>query len=625
MKSKFLIILAAFFLVSCSNSNPTSEPVLESFSSESIEEEISEASSESVPNETESSEQPSEEHPSEEESEPTLDEEEDQLIQYTSHPTSEPHINYQLHTLSAIGDIYTVWEHYRGDGVKVAIIDNNFRITHEDFFYENGQSKISNDSARIYKNGSLVKIEVGKDKAGIDASSNWHGTMCAGLLGAANNNKGTTGIAPNCELLLIKVDNSPEAISEAFKYAADCGVKVISISLGNYANPNGATSGDIIYPRGFDLSTAFQANINYAYNKGVTIVSAVGNDKRTELTYPAGCKNVIGAGGLNPYSKTQIWDEGYEGTNYNGAVDYVDVYAPSSGIYTPGSQSDKGYMDGPNAKGTSFSAPIIAGAAALYFQKYPQHNNLDFENALKETCVNISSYNQGKDTGYGALDVYKLLNMDEDVKPVSYQPTGTQTHDATIVKVNDQSGWCFNTLHTWNFSFFEGYGYKDLEYYFARKYGNRTLTNSYSVESTYKTWTYTDEGFIGDYYLNTGNGREFIFPWWVKDFSFQVVNNNHWLPENGGYKINVINGFHKKVNVSIVNGDISYNVLSGNASDSIETIRVDFVGNDNIQSEISSVFDYYLPSVTKYKFYLDQNHKIPYYRQVLRHNTTLYF
>ena len=212
--------------------------------------------------------------------------------------------------------------------------------------------------------------------------------MCAGLLGAANNNKGTTGVAPNCDLQLIKVDNSPQAISEAFRYAADNGAKVISISLGNYHSPGGMSYGDIVYPAGFDLKTAFNEDINYAYSKGCTIVSAVGNDGKTALTYPAGCENVIGAGGLNAGSFDTLWSSGYEGTNYNGSTKYVDVYAPSDGIFTPGGQSDSGYMDSPSAKGTSFSAPIIAGAAALYFQKYPNATNVDFENALKTSCRN---------------------------------------------------------------------------------------------------------------------------------------------------------------------------------------------------------------------------------------------
>ena len=554
--------------------------------------------------------------------------EKDEAIYYTSHPTSEPHINYQNHTFSAIGDINSVWEYYRGDGVKVAVIDNNFRVTHEDFYYENGESKISSNSARIYKNNGQIITEVGIDKAGIDASSNWHGTMCAGLLGASVNGKGTTGVAPNCELTLIKVDNSPEAISEAFRYAADIGVKVISISLGNYANPNGASSGDIVYPRGFDLSTAFNEDINYAYSKGVTIVSAVGNDKKTQLTYPAGCENVIGAGGLNAYSLNELWDEGYEGSNYNGSVEYVDVYAPSSGIYTPGSQSNSGYMDGANAKGTSFSAPIIAGAAALYFQKYPEHTNVDFENALKRTCRDISSYNPNKDTGWGALDVYKLLNLDEDIKSVSYQPTTTVNQNATSIRVFDESNWLFRSLHTWGYSFDEGYGYRDLEYFFLHHYGERTLTNNYQVEGSSRGWAYTDEYFIGDYFLNAGkltnNYYEFIFPSWVSGFSYQCVNNSNWLPENGGLSTYKLNS-HLKINeIYINNGEVYTNVGSSFKVD-MPAVTIEFVGQGNLSSQITSIYDYYLLIDQERNFYLDENKNTPYYRQVLKKDTILYF
>ena len=169
---------------------------------------------------------------------------------YSYHPTSEPYINQQLHTMSVLGDVYSAWDYYRGDGVKVAVIDTEFRVTHEEFYFADGTSKITDDSAYLRKVGSSVKIEVGQNYAGIIDEGDWHGTMCAGLLGSGVNQKGTTGVAPNCNLMLLKVDRSPEAIAKAFEYAADNGARVVSISLGQYPNSAGASSGDIRFPAG---------------------------------------------------------------------------------------------------------------------------------------------------------------------------------------------------------------------------------------------------------------------------------------------------------------------------------------------------------------------------------------
>jgi len=322
------------------------------------------------------------------------------LSKYSSHPYSEPEINKQLVTFNPLSGLETVWDYYRGDNVTVAVIDSGFDYDHPEFVNKDGSSRVSEKSAYIYTtNNSYTTTEVGRNKVAITDYDS-HGTMCAGLLGASVNEVGITGIAPNVNLMLIKIDKHALSMAEAFKYAADNGAKVISTSLGAYQSPSGASSGDIIYPAGFDLSTAFNESINYAYNKGVTIVAATGNSRTTTLSYPAGCENVIGAGGLEVGSQTLIWDDGGEGSNYNGSKVYVDVFAPSEGIYAPGydfSNNKPTYWG--DAKGTSFAAPLIAGAIAMYFEKYPSHTNKDVEKALENTCVNISSYNKNKKYG----------------------------------------------------------------------------------------------------------------------------------------------------------------------------------------------------------------------------------
>lgn len=542
---------------------------------------------------------------------------------YSFHPTSEPHINQQLHTLSPLGDIYSVWDYYRGDGVKVAVIDTEFRITHEDFYFSNGKTKITDDSAYLYKSGNNVQIQVGRTQAGIRDEGDWHGTMCAGLLGAAVNKKGTTGIAPNCSLMLLKVDRSPEVIAKAFEYAADNGAKVVSISLGQYPSSSGASYGDIRFPAGFDLTTAFQNSINYAYNKGVTIVSAVGNDFKTTLTYPAGCDNVIGAGGLAVGSMTNLWHEGGEGSNYNGNKVYVDCFAPSAGIYTPGGQSDQGYMDGPNAKGTSFSAPIIAGAAALYFDKYPNATNKDFERDLANSCKDISSFNQNKNTGWGALNIGELLKINEDKKALEFEPSTQILSKGTKLKITNNSS-NFKTYHVWGMKFALEYSYMDFENYLYNELGSRILTSNYNVISTASGWAYTDEYFVGDYYIKTAN-TEFVFPWWVNDFSFQVLDGSSWLPENGGYKLSNIGGKHKSYSVNATNSNVFCSVFSNNFEINMPAVEVDiYEGNKLVASETASVYDLYYPMINSDYFYINSTKDILFIKSVIRKNLNIF-
>ena len=568
--------------------------------------------------------------------------EEYKTFSYSYHPLSEPSINNQLLTFNPMGDLKNVWNYYRGDNVTVAVIDSGFDYDHPEFIDIDGNSRVSEKSCYIYTDSSKkTHVQVGRTKVDITDGDS-HGTMCAGLLGSSVNKKGITGIAPNVDLMLIKIDKHALSMAEAFKYAADNGAKVISTSLGQYPNTNGESYGDIHFEKGLDLSTVFNTNINYAYDKGVTIVAATGNSRETRLSYPAGCSNVIGAGGLNAGSQTQIWDNGYEGSNYNGNKVYVDVFAPSDGIYAPGydTSTNKPTYWG-DAKGTSFAAPLIAGAIALYFQKYPNANNKDVESALKNACVNISSYNNNKNMGWGRLDVGKLLNINEDIAKQNISSSTTISQKATKLKIIDEEGWNFRTLHLFSVTFEPGYGYKELEDYFEDGYGPRVETSLYQLEQSKKAYAYTDEGYVGDYYLNVGNSvdgkptnYEYIFPWWVRGGKYQIVNNNNWLPE-GGNEFTYSNGYGKEINSYFwYDSPTSFDVTQtiGSAFNStFKAIKVTKnVNNDKVIDNVS-IYDYYeIPSLNFNSsikvggWYLDKNCSSKYQRSKIYQDIDIY-
>lgn len=530
---------------------------------------------------------------------------------YKSNPTSEPDINKQLHTINPLGNITTVWDYYRGDDVVVAVIDSGFDYNHPEFTDLDGNLRITENSVYIYTDSNKkVQKRVGIEHVGITDGDS-HGTMCAGILGSSVNNYGITGIAPNCKLMLIKIDKKSSSFAEAFRYAADNGAKIISTSLGTYPNPSGETYGDVIFPAGEDISKTFNSSIEYAYNKGVTIIAATGNSRTTTLSYPAGCDYVIGAGGLNSGSMTQIWDNGWEGSNYNGSKVYVDVFAPSDGIYAPGFDTSTNHSTyWSDAKGTSFAAPIIAGAAALYFEKYPNKTNKDFELALKNTSVNINNYNNNKNMGWGRLDVSKLLNISEDIVNDSYNPTQKISQTATQLHVVDQSGWNLRTIHLFNMTFEEGYGYTDFEKFLTQEYGNRIPTASYDVEGVKRGWGYTDEAYIGDYYVTMGNSAhaqattyDYYFPWWVTGFSYQIINYSNWLPE-GGHTISKNYGYGKTVTATFkyANNTPSINQTIGSkktySMDAIN-VTINYIGIDKNDEVIkSSIYDYFTKKFT---------------------------
>ena len=196
---------------------------------------------------------------------------------------------------------------------------------------------------------------------GIDEG--WHGTYVSGIAAAVTNNSvGIAGLAWNCRILPLKVttgtgDIPLTALVGAFDYAVVHGASVINMSLGTT-----------------DTSAApiFQLLVNEAYDAGIVCVAAAGNDGTDAPNYPAACDSVLAVASTNASNVRSSW------SNWGW---YVDMCAPGEGmwsciasnyIYDDTSQlffevlwgwdGVTPYMLG---DGTSFAAPVVAGAAAL--------------------------------------------------------------------------------------------------------------------------------------------------------------------------------------------------------------------------------------------------------------------
>ncbi|MDP2672114.1 MAG: S8 family serine peptidase [Candidatus Daviesbacteria bacterium] len=205
------------------------------------------------------------------------------------------------------------WDITQGDpALVIAIIDSGVDFSHEE----------------LAGKGTGVLDDYG------------HGTKVAGVTAANTNNAvGIAGVCPLCQILSIKVLNSTgfgsdSGVASGIIKASDAGVKVINLSLGSYS-----------------LSTAMQSAVDYAWNKGVVIVGAAGNDNSTTKFYPAAFPNVIAVGATTSSDVKSVI------SNYG---DWVDVWAPGQGILSP-------KMGGSYtlASGTSLAAPHVAGLAGL--------------------------------------------------------------------------------------------------------------------------------------------------------------------------------------------------------------------------------------------------------------------
>jgi len=372
-------------------------------------------------------------------------------------PSDTNYSTQKSRSMSNVGNIESVWDNYKGDDVTIAIIDSGIDYMHPDFYFDStdySTCKILKDSRYYYTSGSRVLYKsVGVDRNTLGQQdeydcllhdwdstySEWeaHGSNVAGSAAAAANGVGTVGIAPNANILVLKIDFYFTSINAAINYCVSLGyVDVINMSLGAYAET--FTDGYNEQQEGSSsTASAMTTAINNAYNAGIIVVAAAGNEKTDHYSYPACNNHVIGVGALAKNSGTSAATF----SNYNYTTDTatgnhnVDVMAPGY-VYAPnegGTQSSPTHNAYCDTQGTSFASPIVAGAAALYKQKYPSSTPDDFERDLYESCVDIGSSGWDYKFGYGRLDVYNLLNLSRDVAGVSISQSSASLYSGTSV------------------------------------------------------------------------------------------------------------------------------------------------------------------------------------------------
>jgi subtilisin family serine protease len=281
--------------------------------------------------------------------------------------------------------------------VRVALIDSGIDPSHPEFA---GRIDTANSASCI--TGTPVTDSTGelwKDLIG-------HGTHVAGIIAAGDNGTGTIGVAPNVQLLIVKVTNpgvpiTPAAAACAFEYVAGQHVDVANAS---FAVDKGATGGadplDFFCPGNPDDNAAIELvgqAVADARASGTTVVASAGNNG-IDMAHPAagdGCirmpvqlPGVIGVAGEGRNGRTTSTPPG--ASNFGlGVVDFVAPGgdpAPAQGgvpgglilstfpsyLATPTPSIVDG---GPTSTfrynaGTSMAAAHVSGVAALIVSQF---------------------------------------------------------------------------------------------------------------------------------------------------------------------------------------------------------------------------------------------------------------
>lgn len=365
---------------------------------------------------------------------------------YSSNPTNEPKYSTQNSKTFQYLNLGNTLDFYRGDSVKVGIIDSGINYDHEDFMV-GGSTKVKGDSKYYsYETSSWKPYKASTDGYSYIDDSHGHGTNVAATVAAAINSVGGTGLAPNVELYVYKVTNANNgyefgAIQTALTDAKNLKLDVINMSFQSYEHE--VSYGGSTMPVSSNCSTILSYWLNQAYNAGITLVGAAGNYNTSEPSYPGSNNHVINVGSLN---QTGTDKAGF--SNYGSTIDLV---APGY-VHVAGKDSDSHYKD---TSGTSFSAPLVTAAIALYKQKNPSATPDEIESALYASCdpIDDSESEYTNWAGNGALNVARFLGVEEIDAPTSIIVNNPEiVNDELELEVGDtfDLDWTVNGVGTFD-------------------------------------------------------------------------------------------------------------------------------------------------------------------------------
>jgi hypothetical protein len=237
----------------------------------------------------------------------------------------------------------------------------------------------------------------GVQSGGLTAFADWHGTAVASLIAGRANGFGMVGVYPGAPVTSFGTTLTFGDVARRIADAVDAGARIVNLSLGG------------------DYSYAIELELTYAVSQGVLAVAAAGNDRYTVLPdgsanpviYPAALPHVLSVASMGPTGASS------EFSTSNGAV---DVSAPGEGVLAavPFGMDPDSVPDGfARVDGTSFAAPIVAGAAAWVRAARPGLGAGQTADLLRITARDLGRAGWDEDSGYGVIDLQAALTEDE--------------------------------------------------------------------------------------------------------------------------------------------------------------------------------------------------------------------
>ncbi len=281
------------------------------------------------------------------------------------------------------------WDLEQGDdSLIIAVLDCGLNVNHPDIAArvwtnadeipgngkdDDGNGYVDDVHGWSFSNDAGVENQAGTNDVKDDYG---HGTNVAGIIGAiSGNGVGVAGVIPRARIMPVKVLNKENWgyftwWAAGLRYAVDNGAKVVNMSMGG---PNGQVS-------------VLKDAVDYAVQKGVTVVVSMGNGRTSVPEYPAAYPGVIAVGATDPqdrWVRSFFWDT-TKGSNYGP---HISVSAPGNYIYglSPSNVTSYDSYWG----GTSQAAPHVAGVCALLFAQDPTRTPAQIKSLIESGAEDL--------------------------------------------------------------------------------------------------------------------------------------------------------------------------------------------------------------------------------------------
>ncbi|GAA3448681.1 hypothetical protein GCM10018962_05140 [Dactylosporangium matsuzakiense] len=308
-------------------------------------------------------------------------------------------------------DARDAWKVSTGKGVIVAVIDSGVDASHPDL------------EGQVLPGVDLVDPGAG-DLGQVDPVG--HGTTVAALIAGSNqDSSGAEGIAPGAKILPIRVldkankYDDPGVIAQAVRWAVDHKAAVINLSLG-----------------GALRSEAIAGALQYAAAHDVVVVACTGNIATDtsihQVWYPAREPGVVAVAGLGAQAKAKSRDAGAQSADllWSGSLTGPETVLAAPAVNLTGAKPGGGYWQ---VQGTSFAAPLVAGAASLVRARFPRMSAANVINRLIGTAKDLGPKGRDDRFGYGEVDPVAALRTElgevgenpltAEAEPVQADPT----------------------------------------------------------------------------------------------------------------------------------------------------------------------------------------------------------